>query len=238
MGPFIGFNPGELLDWSLGYCGIDIYDDDIGAPPTFEDDLLALNQFFINHSGNLSLTDQEQTVLCYEYENARVYEFENYSLAVFPLYWQKYGVYDFIVFVNDSIPHCEQLTGVCASDNYNSQNPIFNAKYKIGFFYKFLGNEIPNLKNIKIKRVNDDGAVYWDYRDIERKNGEDRYIYEKLTGIRIYGNFDVQGIKETDIVNSDTTRSYQNNDYMLSDLVSKKEIKITLPINHKLNKSK
>ncbi len=239
-GPFIGFNPGELLDWSLGYFGIDIYDDDIGLPPTFEEDLLALNQFFIENNGNLSLTDKEQTVVCHEYENARVYQFKNYSLAIFPLYWQKYGVYDFIVFVNDSVPHCERLSNFGINENYNSQNPIFNAKYKIGFFDKFLGDKIPSFNNIKIKRFNNDGTVHWDYRDIERNNGEDRYIYEKLTGIRIYGNFDVQGIKKVNLVNSDTSNDFQNTDYIISDLISKKEIKITLPVNHKFkhNKSK
>ncbi|UDQ98339.1 hypothetical protein AAEX28_15345 [Lentisphaerota bacterium WC36G] len=134
-GLYLGFNPGELLDWSLGYWGIDIYDDDIGQPPTFEEDLLALNEFFIENNGNLSLTDDEQTVICHEYENARVYEFENYSLAVFPLYWQKYGVYDFIVFINDSIPKCERLTNFGAgSPKYNPNNPIFTAKYKVRLF--------------------------------------------------------------------------------------------------------
>ncbi len=231
-GLYFGFNPGELLDWSLGYFGVDVYDDNIGLPSTFEDDLLALNQFFINHSGNLSLTDQEQTVLCYEYENARVYEFENYSLAVFPLYWQKYGVYDFIVFVNDSIPHCERLTNFgTIRPKYNPQNLVFNAKDKVGFFDKFIGDKISKRENNGHHRKYDDGSINKDYTDIEHKNGEDTYIQNRLAIIRIYGNFDVSGIKKIDHINSDTTRSYQNNDYMLSDLVSKKEIKITLPVN-------
>ena len=238
-GPFIGFNPGELLDWSLGYCGIDIYDDDIGLPPTFEDDLAALNKFFIEHNGNLSLTDKEQTVVCHEYEQARVYEFENYSLAVFPLYWQKYGVYDFIFFVNDSIPKCERLTNFgTVRPKYNPQNPVFNAKDKVGFFDKFIGDKISKRENNGHHRKYDDGSINKDYTDIEHKNGEDTYIQNRLAIIRLYGNFDVPGIKKIDLINSDTTRSYQNNDYMLSDLVSKKEIKITLPINHKLKPNK
>ncbi|UDQ96964.1 hypothetical protein AAEX28_07895 [Lentisphaerota bacterium WC36G] len=241
-GPYLGFNPGELLDWSLGYFGIDIYDDDIGLPPTFEKDLLALNKFFIENNGNLSLTDDEQTVICHEYENARVYEFENYSLAVFPLYWQKYGVYDFIVFINDSIPKCERLTNFGAgSPKYNPNNPIFTAKYKVGFFNKFLGNELPNIENNEHHRNHDNGSINKDYTDIEHKNGEDTYIKNKLAVTRLYGNFDIPGIKKVNLVNSDITNprnNFQNNYYIIGDLQSEKSIKITLPINHNLQQDK
>ncbi|UDQ98290.1 hypothetical protein AAEX28_15080 [Lentisphaerota bacterium WC36G] len=239
-GFYLGFNPGELLDWSLGYFGIDIYDDDIGLPPTFEEDLLALNKFFLKNNGNLSLTDKEQTVICHEYENARVYEFENYSLAVFPLYWQKYGVYDFMVFIDDAIPKCERLTSFGAGNpKYNPNNPIFKTKYRIGFLDKFLGNELPKTENKGRHRSYDDGSINNNYTDIDHKNGEDTYIKNKLAVIRLYGNFNAPGIKKVELVNSDIN-SLINNDktYIIGELQSKKSIKITLPINHKLNKTK
>ena len=226
-GPYLGFNPGELLDWSLGYYGIDIYGDDIGLPPTYEQDLKDLNKFFAEHNGNLSMTNKEQTVICHERERCRVYQFENYSLAVFPLYWQKYGVHDFILFLHNDKKENVAHNG-CKDSSFKAILGAVKNKPLVGFNNYFLNKKYPGLikrqekyrrgtlqeiffKNNKFEMVsdeNDSGLYEYHFSGFIKKEGGTNHIFKNLKINIFYPGY-----------------------FEFGDPISSKTIKITLPVN-------
>ncbi len=223
-GPYLGFNPGELLDWNLGYYGIDIYGDDIGLPPTYEQDLQDLNKFFAEHNGNLSMTNKEQTVICHERERCRVYEFENYSLAVFPLYWQKYGVHDFILFLHYDKGEQDNCTPV----TYKETLKLLKNKPSLSFNNYILGTKYSRLiKRQKVDKIENSTeqiffANNWFKTDGDKNNTE-------LISYRFIGFTKKDGGTNKIYRNSESTHYASNFDY--GNKVSKKTIKITLPVN-------
>ncbi|UDQ98341.1 hypothetical protein AAEX28_15355 [Lentisphaerota bacterium WC36G] len=238
--PYLGFNPGELLDWGLGYWGIDIYDDDIGLAPTFEEDLLVLNKFFAEHDGNLSSTNEEQTVICHEYERCRVYNFKNYSLAVFPLYWQKYGIYDFVLSINSDNYKKQGFLISFKQDNCSNFLRFYKTHPLIGFNNYFLGEKYCEMIAL---------TKNWNY-------------LEKITGTKEGEFFNNNEFTTIDNKNSKelvryrfmgfiekkngTNKVFKNRDYFYNpdrgfeygELIDSKSIKIKLPINHKLKLNK
>ncbi|UDQ98340.1 hypothetical protein AAEX28_15350 [Lentisphaerota bacterium WC36G] len=235
-GPYLGFNPGELLDWSLGYWGIDIYGDDIGLPPTFEKDLLALNKFFAEHNGNLSSTDDEQTVICHEYEKARVYEFESYSLAVFPLYWQKYGVYDFVLSINSDNYKKQGFLISFKQDNCSNFLKFYKTHPLIGFNNYFLGEKYCEMIAL---------TTNWDYLEkIAGTKKEEFFNNNEFTTIDNKNSKELVRYRFMGFIEkkNGTNKILKNKDdfhmtdrgFEYGELIDSKSIKITLPINHKL----